>query len=305
MSDAGSEHCDVRVGTVVGNGEWFITSPNMHFISLPPFGCSCNMHIHTNFQYGKDNPLQWAQPYLVSDCHLGVIPLHPGPDNPMSIMWWIPEPSDLVPCHTNTIAGLCLSSPNHSTRLQQIVHQLCSRVGEFMSKEGSKKSEAIPSILTIVMQGVKRLKTLPMSPHQVFMNVSYMQRGSLELLVALDYLELFWPHMWGLSHVARMVGLRMGIFTHDPIDVQDFVHAGLPVWFIHPYNVLHTAIINTGECVATCRLPLSRWCKPAIQDILCGLSWPPKTVLCTPFLPSILYLLPQPIWCHGWNFLIR
>ena len=37
----------------------------------------------------------------------------------------------------------------------------------------------------------------------------------------------------------------MGIFTYNPIVAQDFMCAGLPVWFIHPYNMLHTAIINT------------------------------------------------------------
>ena len=166
----------------------------------------------------------------------------------MSILWWIPEPSDLAPCRTNTISGLCLISPNQFKCLQQIVGQLCSQV-ECMS---NKKSEFIPSFLTVVKQGVKRLETLPMSPHQVFMNISYVQRCSLELLAALDYLELFRPHMRSLRPAARMVGLRMGVFTHDPIVVQDFMRAGLPVWFIHPYNVLHTARINT---VVNVRLP--------------------------------------------------
>lgn len=249
MSDADFEHCDGRVGAVVGNGEWFVTSPNMDFVPLPPFGRNRNMRIRTNFRYGKDDPLQWAQPYLASDCHLGAIPLRPGPDDPMSIMWWIPEPSDLVPCRTNTIAGLCLISPNRFTRLRQMVTQLCSRAEEYMSKE---KSEVIPSFLTVVTQGVKRLETLPMSPRQVFMNVSYLQRCSLELLAALDYLELFRPRMRGIRPAARMVGLRMGVFTYDPVVVQDFMRAGLPVWFIRPYNVLHTAIINT---VVNVRLP--------------------------------------------------
>ena len=84
------------------------------------------------------------------------------------------------------------------------------------------------------------------------MNISYMQRCSLELLVALNYLELFWPCMRGLRPTVRMMGLRMGVFTHDHIVVQDFMRAGLPVWFIHLYNVLHTARINT---VVNVRLP--------------------------------------------------
>lgn len=44
----------------------------------------------------------------------------------------------------------------------------------------------------------------------------------------------------------------MGIFTHDPQVVQDFMLSGLPVWFIRRYDILHTAIINT---VGDARLP--------------------------------------------------
>ena len=58
-----------------------------------------------------------------------------------------------------------------------------------------------------------------------------------------------------------MVGLRMGVFTYDPVVVQDFMHAGLPVWFIRPYNVLHTAIINT---VVNVRLPGDYLC---LEDV--------------------------------------
>ena len=49
MSDPNFEHCDGQVGTVVGNGEWFVTSPNMNFVPLLPFNHNHNMRIRTNF----------------------------------------------------------------------------------------------------------------------------------------------------------------------------------------------------------------------------------------------------------------
>ena len=54
-----------------------------------------------------------------------------------------------------------------------------------------------------------------------------------------------------------MVELKMGIFTFDPIVVQDFIRAGLPVWLIRPYDMLYTARINSVKDV---RLP---------EDYLC------------------------------------
>jgi hypothetical protein len=230
---------------MVGNRAWFITSQNMDFVPQPPLVFTHNMRIRVDFKYGKDDPLQWPQPYLSSNCHLGAIPLRPGPDDPMSIMWWHPEPDDFVPSTAATISGLGLIDNNHFAHLHNMVSWLCGRAEAFMSRETSGKNEVILSLVTVVTQGVKRLETLPMSCRQVFMNGSYVQRCLLELIAALDYLETFHPRMQGLCPVANMVGLRIGMFTHDPMVVQDFMRAGLPVWFICPYDALHTARIES------------------------------------------------------------
>ena len=63
------EHGDGHVGAVVGNSEWFITSPNMEFVPEPAVGHTCNMRIHANFQYGEEDPLQLPQLYLVLGQH--------------------------------------------------------------------------------------------------------------------------------------------------------------------------------------------------------------------------------------------
>jgi hypothetical protein len=110
---------------MVGNGAWFITSPNMDFVPQPPLVCTRNMRIRADFKYGEDDPLQWPQPYLSSDCHLGVIPLCPGPDDLMSIMWWHPEPDDFVPSMAGTISGLGLINNNHFAHLHNMVSRLC------------------------------------------------------------------------------------------------------------------------------------------------------------------------------------
>ena len=86
----------------------------------------------------------------------------------------------------------------------------------------------------------------------IFLNVilsctlcQYVQRCYLELLTTLDYLEVFHPHIQGLHPPANMAELRIGVFTYDPIVVQDFMCAGLPVWLIHPHDMLYTARIDS------------------------------------------------------------
>jgi hypothetical protein len=63
LSGESFEHGDGWVGAVVGNGEWFVTSPNTEFVPQPPLGCTHNMCIRADFWYGDDDPLQWPQPY--------------------------------------------------------------------------------------------------------------------------------------------------------------------------------------------------------------------------------------------------
>jgi hypothetical protein len=172
ISDRSFKHGDGHVGAVVRNGKWFVTSLNMEFVPQLALGCTHNMHIRANFQYGENNPLQWPQPYFASDCHLGVIPLCTSPDDTMSVMWWQPELKDFVPTTANTIGRLGLIDREHFTCLSYMVSSLCSHTEEFMSAEPSgQKNKAVPSFMTVVRQGMKWLETLPMSRCQVFMNV--------------------------------------------------------------------------------------------------------------------------------------
>jgi len=181
ISGRSFKHGDRHVGAVVGNGQWFVTSPNMEFIPQPALGCTRNICICADFRYGEDNLLQWPQPYFALDCHLDAIPLCPGPDNTMSIMWWQPEPKDFVPTTATTIGRLGLIDRKHFTYLSYMVSSLCSRTEEFMLVEPSgQKNEVIPSFMTVVRQGMKWLENLPMGRCQVFMNVWYVQRCYLE-----------------------------------------------------------------------------------------------------------------------------
>jgi hypothetical protein len=165
-------------------------------------------------------------------------------------MWWDPEHKDFVPTTATTISGLGLINRAHFTYLLHMVSSLCYCAEEFMSMEPTgKKNEVIPLFMSVVVQGMKRLENLPMSHCQVFMNVQYVQRCYLELLAVLDYLEVFCPCMRGLCPAASMAELRMGVFTYDPIVVQDFMHAGLPVWLIRLYDMLYTVRINSVKDV--------------------------------------------------------
>ena len=52
------------VGALILGGQSFITPANADYISLPSFG-DCQIQLCADSHYGDDNPIQWAQPYLL------------------------------------------------------------------------------------------------------------------------------------------------------------------------------------------------------------------------------------------------
>jgi hypothetical protein len=76
-----------KVGAIISDGQYFVTSANQHYIFVPLLGNQHQIWLYSDSCYGDDNPLLWPQPYIPYHCHLGAIsqefslPLH-------QIMWW-------------------------------------------------------------------------------------------------------------------------------------------------------------------------------------------------------------------------
>jgi hypothetical protein len=83
-----------------------------------------------------------------------------------------------------------------------------------------------------------RIVTLPMSKTELVRCFTELQRCYLELTAYLDYMTIYEPRMDGSRPPATRVEDTYGTFTSDPLVVQNFVTAGLPVWFIRPISRL-------------------------------------------------------------------
>ena len=72
-------------------------------------------------------------------------------------------------------------------------------------------------------------------------SVTELQRYYLEVLAFIDYIEIYKPRMDGARSPAKELASCIGAFTSLPRVVQDFVEAGLPVYFIRPAAAVFTA----------------------------------------------------------------
>lgn len=249
---------DGRVGAVVADGRYFITSPNMDIVYAPPFGLNRSMRFRSDFRYGEDDPLLWPQPYLPHVCHLGCIPLCPPSDQLLAIMWWKLTREDFVASTANIITGVGLIAGKKLAILTRLVTSLQSRVHAYMADEQHpKKNVLVTALSNALNHGLKRLQCLPMSLRQTSFGLSQVQRYYLEIVAALDYLTIYKPRMDGVVSPATQVAPTVGTLTTDMLIVQEFVRAGLPVWLLRPYNRLPATRIDS---LKTPRLP---------EDFLC------------------------------------
>lgn len=231
---------DGRVGGVVEDGKYFITSPNQTFIPRPPLGPDRPLQMRVDGRYADDDPVQWPQPFNEDYPHYACIPRQPSSPNEY-IMWWRPardafvlKNSPLVP-----ISGLGVLSHSEVTQLESCVEALLSRVRTYLENTPSKR---VPIILTPTVQMMKhsfiRLKSLSMGFRQMVLQVRDVQRFWLEIVAMIDYMEIYHPRMdhaqLTLSPDPPPVADTMGIFTSDVRVVQDHFQAGLPCWFIRP-----------------------------------------------------------------------
>ena len=63
-----------KVGAVIMDGEYFITSSNQTCIYTPPLGDQHQVRLCADSRYGDDDPVLWPQPYMPYHSHFGAIP---------------------------------------------------------------------------------------------------------------------------------------------------------------------------------------------------------------------------------------
>ena len=85
---------DGKVGALLLNGEYFVTTPNQSFIFQLPVG-DHKVRMCADSLYGDDDPILWPQLYNVFNCHHGAIP-RPGSLSTHLIMWWEPQHKDFI-----------------------------------------------------------------------------------------------------------------------------------------------------------------------------------------------------------------
>jgi hypothetical protein len=191
----------------------------------------------------------WPQLYVPDLCHLGAIPSKPMDLNdPLSIMWWNPTHGDFISSEFGVLDGFGKLSSARYERFQAMKGEMVDRVVEYRRKNPNPNNWVF-ALETTLVHACTRLGHLSTTFTQMVLGVTDFQRHYLELRGLLDYLEIYLLRMNNIQPAATTVEKCVGAITASPRVVQDFVTAGIPVWFVQPcrtgpfpYKVLNVVI---------------------------------------------------------------
>ncbi|KAF8060157.1 hypothetical protein FPV67DRAFT_1674119 [Lyophyllum atratum] len=240
---------DGMVGAVVDNGNHFVMSPNVDHIFYPPIGVR-EVKVRKDFRYGDDDPICGPQPYVASVCHLAAIPRRPLKAHlPLNIMWWLPSKHDFVIDYSNVLRGLGQLDGVKLNELRYFVDKMQDRVSRYKDDQNfPKKIQAVIEFSASLNDIFVRLEHLPTTLQQMQLSVALLQRCYLELVGYLDYMYLYRPRMLGQTEPAAEVARTIGAYVSNPLVVQEFVRAGLPVWVLkHWTTIVETRIDSVVE----------------------------------------------------------
>ncbi|TFK58897.1 hypothetical protein BDN72DRAFT_906326 [Pluteus cervinus] len=229
------------VGTVISEGDSFITSPNYHGVYEPQLGGDRRVYLRENLRYGPDDPLQWPQPYIPHLGHYIAIrrPIK-DPKDPLHIMWCIPEKSEFVTESTSLISGLGRVNSHFFASINSLCQDLLKRKTPF-----DNISTFVPSLSAHLSPHLHRLEHLLTDFKTMITHVRSVQHLYIELLALTNFLEFYQLRMDGSVTPPPGLAPVMGAFVTDALSCEMLLRAHIRVWFIRPYTDLDNARVRS------------------------------------------------------------
>jgi hypothetical protein len=228
------------VGALWKNGEYFVTSPNTHYIPLPLEASSVTLR--ADGHYAEDDYLLWPQPWNENYCHLSVIRKKPQAteDDPNWFMW---QPFDHREFHwsdrESCVGGIGRLRKETAEQIAICIDRLKK---ETMDEELHRKLGLPTSTLDLLntyrlrMESTfTRFRGRPCSEEEANRGWVEVQRTWHSLHALWAYLTVYRERMRGRQTPAVYSTEDppfMGAFTNDEHVAQLLHLAGIPVWLI-------------------------------------------------------------------------
>ncbi|KAK1234363.1 hypothetical protein PQX77_002437 [Marasmius sp. AFHP31] len=242
---------DGKVGAWIEDGKYFVTSPNSTELYQPLFG-SREIYMRQNYRFGAEDPIQYPQPFIPDRCHWAAIPRRPSSSAHSRARWWDSLPPEaFVHEPDSAIKGIGRWSQTYITPYQEDCSRLHERVQKYRSGQeyAGGDNRLIPALNGQLERTLRHLLTMPLPLHRARQLWSFFQRWYLELVGALDWMELYLPVMNGSaspSETSRVhAAVATGAFLTSVKDCEFFFRAGIPFWLIR--SAEHHSTVRVDE----------------------------------------------------------
>ncbi|KAK1224749.1 hypothetical protein PQX77_012333 [Marasmius sp. AFHP31] len=234
---------DGQVGSWAEDGRFFVTSPNSSVIYKPLFGPR-DVYLRQDYLLGAEDPLLYPQPFLPDRCHWAAIPRRPlRPESARAKWWTFPPPEAFVNEPDSSVKGLGRWARDYVEQYEQDCANISERVSNYRSSQQSIAgiNPVVTGLEGQLVRTLRHLMTMPLPFHRARQLWSFFRRWYLELVGALDWVELYKPVMDGQSSPSEDTkvnsAVAMGAFLTSIHDCEFFFKAGLPFWFVRPAHL--------------------------------------------------------------------
>ncbi|KAJ8094114.1 hypothetical protein PM082_023322 [Marasmius tenuissimus] len=230
---------DGQVAAYVDGGEYLVTSPNSSNIYQPLLGPR-TVSLRKDYRLGPDDPLLYPQPFIPLRCHWAAIPRQPRDKADRLQKWWDEPPLwAFVEEADSAIQGMGQWTAIYVDDFAKDCYILHEKVALYLASLKSQGKQGNAVVLALdrqLLQTLRHIQSISLPRHVARQLWSFFQRWYLELVGALDWIELYQPVMEGRKAVSISSSTKaasaMGAFVYSVADCEFLFQANLPFWYV-------------------------------------------------------------------------
>ncbi|PBK81832.1 hypothetical protein ARMGADRAFT_1090894 [Armillaria gallica] len=223
---------DGKLGALIDK-EWLMVTPNGSGLYQPPLGINREMYMQADFKYGTDDPLLWPQFYAHSDPWLCCIRKHPrDPLDPFLPLYNPVTRSDFSTSGSPLQDDQLRKFQDASLALLRVSAQKIIDISE--SQSWGPSDSLVQDFRRGLSMLLHCLESLPFTFNRLRLTVSETQRVAIEMRAIIDYIMVYRPRMLATNIPSSTTAdpELIGAFTTDPVIVEEFFRARIPVWLL-------------------------------------------------------------------------
>ncbi|KAJ3832709.1 hypothetical protein F5878DRAFT_702762 [Lentinula raphanica] len=225
---------DGRFGAILIDKDIVVTTPNVSVVHAP-ITPHCQTRMRRSFNFAKDDPLYWPQPFHLAVGHLAVVPCPSNDfDHPLRYAWYQLLDDDFVQIQREGVDGLVSLAVWVGTKLKALCSELLDSIrvldderwADLFLSRGRDQIRKYLEWLTIM--GTR---------FRVSLVFSCLQRVFLETYARWQWLTKWYPRLCDVDSSYPVDDSIIGAFTGDLSMAADLYRIGCPLWLT--YTTLH------------------------------------------------------------------